>query len=254
MHLFLSPHYDDAVYACGGSIHKLTQSGAEVIIFTLMAGEPPDPLPVSPIVQEVHARWGAGHNPVQVRRAEDQQAAQQVGARTLYNELPDCIYRTSGTMPLYATTEALFGPVHMDDPALLRLRALGLAFGGVSKLYAPLSIGHHVDHQIVRDWALLLRQQHPHLALTFYADYPYTRNPAATQTALDFFAGALPLQAHQEVLSEADMQAKIAGMQAYGTQISTFWQDAEDLARDVRAAFSENGQYIERFWQVVSPT
>ena len=248
-HLFLSPHYDDAVYSCGGTIHQLTQQGQQVIIFTLMAGSPPDPMPDTPIVQDVHKRWQAGADPVQVRRAEDQQAATLLGARTLYNELPDCIYRTSGTMPLYPTVESIFGHIHIDDDAVLRLRGLGLAFDGLTALYAPLGVGHHVDHQIVRDWALGLKRATPELKLLLYADYPYTRDPSALDAALAYYHPT-PLQAQPITLSEADLQAKIAAMQAYQTQLSTFWTDAAHLAADVRAAFTQDAVIREPYWRV----
>ncbi len=248
-HLFLSPHYDDAIYSCGGTIHQLTQQGQQVIIFTLMAGSPVDPAPDTPIVRDVHQRWQAGADPVQTRRAEDQQAATLLGARTLYNELPDCIYRTSGTMPLYPTTASIFGHVHIDDDALLRLRGLGLAFDGLSRLYAPLGVGNHVDHQLVRDWALSLKRETPELDLMLYADYPYSADLQAVQNALAYYDATL-LQADPVSLSEADLQAKISAMQAYKTQLSTFWGDAAHLAVDVRAAFTQDAVIREPYWHV----
>jgi len=59
MHLFLSPHLDDAVYSCGGTIHQLTSQGTPVQILTFMAGDPPTPLPDTPITRDLHRRWDA---------------------------------------------------------------------------------------------------------------------------------------------------------------------------------------------------
>ena len=40
-HLFLSPHYDDAVYSCGGTLASLTTAGENVTVLTVCAGSPP---------------------------------------------------------------------------------------------------------------------------------------------------------------------------------------------------------------------
>ncbi len=69
MHLFLSPHPDDAVLSCGGLIHQLTQKGEPVTILTVMAGDPPDPLPDTPLVRELHQRRSSRQNPCTSTRA-----------------------------------------------------------------------------------------------------------------------------------------------------------------------------------------
>lgn len=262
MHVFLSPHYDDAAYSCGGCIHQLAQNGHEAQILTVMAGEPPSPLPDSPIVREIHERWQAGYNPVPVRRAEDQAATAMLGVTVRYLTVPDCIYRTHDGNALYPNEASLFGPVHADDPAWQTLQQTTptLAIDTLTALYAPLAIGHHVDHQLVRDWALQMKAQHPALPLYLYADYPYTRQPQAIDAALSQLTIALH-DAHC-TYGDTSMRAKIRAMQAYSTQISTFWRDADHLAQDVRRAFAPSpsddtppqlvGLYAEKRWFIVS--
>jgi len=247
-HFFLSPHYDDAVYSCGGLIHQLTQQKQSVIIMTIMAGEASLPLPQTPVIRDNHQRWQAGGNPVIIRRQEDQKAAGILGAKTLYNDLPDCIYRSANKQALYPTEESLWQDVHEADSAFSALQALGLHFDGVEILYAPLAVGNHVDHQIVRAWAQHLARQFPQLRLKFYEDYPYTRHQKAIRHALASLD--INLKPEEIILTEADMQAKISAMVCYESQITTFWEDETKVDADVRHTFRNNqsGQYVEKLW------
>lgn len=246
MHLFLSPHYDDAIYSCGGLIHQLAQQGESVLIFTIMAGEPLLPLPETPVIADNHTRWQAGQSPVMIRREEDQSAAEVVGAETLYNDLPDCIYRTHEGVALYPDEASLWGPVHADDPAVAMLEILGLVYGSAETIYAPLAVGNHVDHQIVHNWAQMLEKDYP---VKYYTDYPYLRDPDAVEAALQRFSPSL--RAEPITLGEADMQAKIRAMTCYTTQIQSFWPDAAALDAEVRQTFSDaqSGTFVERLYK-----
>lgn len=244
-HIVLSPHYDDAVYSCGGMIAQHTAAGELVEIFTLMAGTPSLPLPDTPVLRDNHGRWDAGENPVQQRRAEDEAAAAIVGASVRYATLLDCIYRTANGAALYPDEVSLWERIHPDDPAPGQLRALELTEG--AQVYAPLGVGAHVDHLLVRDWALALQQTRPDLRVTFYAEYPYLRQPEAVDAALA--SASLPLVPQFVMLDEAAMQRKIAAMKAYRSQISSFWKDVAAVDAEVRQTFaSPQGGYAERFY------
>ncbi len=247
MHLFLSPHYDDAIYSCGGRIAQLTDAGETVQILTLMAGIPHLPLPDTPIVQDNHQRWQAGENPVHQRREEDQAAARLVGASVQYAELLDCIYRTADGAALYATEESLWGGVHPDDPAIPQLRAIPLP-AGITALYAPLGVGDHVDHLLVRDWALEIVAQKPTFPVIFYEEFPYMRDPAAVAKAIKQIPVSLAMQTVS--LPEDRMQRKIAGMKAYRSQIRSFWENESAVALEVRRTFTQpSGEYGERVYR-----
>ncbi|MCU0511323.1 MAG: PIG-L family deacetylase [Anaerolineae bacterium] len=264
MHLFLSPHFDDAVYSCGGLLHRLAQAGETVRVYTVMGALPPDPLPDSPIVQELHARWQAT-DPVATRRLEDETALHALNAEAAYNSLiPDAIYRLSpARVPLYPAAAALFATVQPDDPALRLLIAKipnchtlwqRILFDDVTgamsfeqnaappTVYAPLAAGQHVDHQIVRDWALVIARAHPEIHLRFYEDYPYIREPAALHQALAAFPHRLT--AHTVHLTDEAVQAKMQGIAAYRSQFSSFWQDEADLRQDLLSVLRRTGDGI----------
>lgn len=69
-----------------------TQQGEKVEIWTVCAGNPPEG-PLSPYAQTLHQRWQTGPEAVAVRRQEDQEACQRIGALPRYFSIPDCIYR-----------------------------------------------------------------------------------------------------------------------------------------------------------------
>ncbi len=259
MHLFLSPHFDDAVLSCGGTIHHLVQGGARVVVRTVMAGSPKEDeiRPDTPITRTLHARWKAGEDPVIERIREDEAAVTGLGAEAEYMATwMDCIYRVSRRgEPLYATQESIFGKVHPDDIAGQLLPTIVLSPDDVPRaIYAPLGAGNHVDHQIVRAWALELGRQYPWVTIRFYEDYPYTEKPERIEQALADFALLEPgLKLRTEIvrLDEADLAAKVKAVACYRSQINSFWQDEAAMETAVRAAVArtEGG---ERFRVVVS--
>ena len=249
MHLFLSPHLDDAVLSCGGTIHHLTAAGESALVLTIMAGDPPPDLPDTPIVRDLHQRWAVGYHPAQARRDEDRAALGRLGAAVHHLPLGDCVYRVAADgRALYPSEESLFGEVDPADPALDWLRAQALP--PFSAIYAPLGVGHHVDHQIVRDWGLWLARRDGR-RLILNEEYPYPRDAAAADAAHSFYAGYRLEAAHRE-LDDADVNAKIEAIARYRSQISTFWADLDAMAHDVRAAMRAGEGYHERLWHMES--
>ena len=131
----------------------------------------------------------------------------------------------------------------VDDDATFR-RAMAKALG----------VGHHVDHQIVRDWGLQLRKDNPWLALKFYEEYPYSEKDGAVDRAMQFFTSPTPplnLQPETVTLSEDDVQAKLKAITYYETQFDSFWNSKEAMEMSIRKALiaAGNGQPGERFWK-----
>lgn len=264
MHLFLSPHLDDAILSCGGLIHHLILRGESVLLRSFMTGDPPHPLPDTPLVRDLHRRWAAGENPYQQRRAEDRKAAQSLGADVQHLGWLDCPYRTSPSgEPLYVHNDDLFGAVHPDDPLLREKITLP---ADAEKIYAPLGAGGHVDHKVIVQLVNKLRSQ---TALYFYEEYPYSASSGeaarvtyhsgvqkvgaeAVQAALAAFDA--PLQPFLIPLDDENLVAKIAAIGCYESQISSFWDDKADMAACVRRYAQEVAPEqpigAERLWTV----
>ncbi|QPC84853.1 PIG-L family deacetylase [Phototrophicus methaneseepsis] len=255
MKLFLSPHFDDAAYSCGGTIYTLNKGDQSVRVVTVMAGELPDPLPHTPIVEDLHQRWQAGYDPIVTRKREDEAAMRALGGVSFrYLPIGDCVYRTDNGVALYPTEESLWDNVHPHDPAVARLAETPLyALTQTTDLlgmeiYAPMGVGAHVDHLIVRQWAYRLADANPQAKLYFYADYPYIRDSAAIDKALVHHRQLVP---ELFSFSESAMNAKIAAMRCYRSQVSTFWPDEEAIDADARSTFTYEGQFAERYWHYI---
>jgi len=253
-HVIISPHFDDGVFSCGGAARQLTTAGHTVLVITMMGGLFDGELPQTPILADLHRRWGAGVDPLRQRQIEDERASGALGVDFMHVPLPDCVYRVAGDMALYPTEESLFGAVHPADYAPRLLKGIQIPeLETATKVYLPLGVGHHVDHQIVRDWGMTQMRDAPDKsALRFYVEFPYSKADRSTEMALG--AIDLPLEPADVILSEAEMKAKIGAIACYDSQISTFWADLVAMERDVRRAFTDSlsGAYTERFWKIAS--
>jgi LmbE family N-acetylglucosaminyl deacetylase len=253
--LVLSPHPDDAPLSLGGWIHQRTQSGDQVTILTAMSADPALPLPSSPIIAELHARWAAGQQPSEARRAEDSAAARVVGAEIAFLSITDCIYRTeSHGNALYQSEASLFSVPHPDDPALPVPATLRDLVSAADVLIAPLTVGGHVDHRIVQAWALELWHSGVVKDLRFFTDYPYAENVEALNSALERIA--LPLQPDVIALTEFDVRAKINAIACYHSQISTFWSSVNAMETTICSYLTGGGQHdpSETLWHPMRST
>ncbi len=250
-HVFISPHFDDAVLSCGGTLAKLAGGGAPVTVVTAMGASRVSEFPESPIVADLHQRWQAGIDPLRTRRDEDLAALRSLGVGCRHLPLADCVYRQVEGTPLYPTEDSLFDRVHPADYAgeyLNQTPILDLELQQI--VYLPLGVGHHVDHQIVHEWGL--RQaaaEHVNLRWRFYAEFPYANSreeiaDAARRIGLQFREIRIELD-------EADVRAKIEAIACYRSQISTFWNDLEQMETEARRSMQDSatGKYLERYWE-----
>ncbi|HXF63595.1 MAG TPA: PIG-L family deacetylase, partial [Caldilineaceae bacterium] len=172
--IYLSPHLDDVALSCGGQIFQQTQAGARLLIVTVMAGDPP--AAVSGYARSLHERW-AVEEATAARRAEDLAACRILGAEPLHWPIPDCIYRCHPLTgkPFYLSDDDLFGEAAAEEAGLAAELAERLAaLPPHGRLVAPLAVGHHVDHQLVRQAAELACGPE---RLLYYEDYPYAQLP-----------------------------------------------------------------------------
>jgi LmbE family N-acetylglucosaminyl deacetylase len=240
--LYLSPHFDDAVLSCGGQIYEQTARGERVLIVTVAAGEPQTEVR-SFFAEYQHFVWGlSAEEAVAARRAEDARAAAQLGADLLTWSLPDAIYRLdpANGEPLYTSNEAIFGPVSPAEAPLTGVLAAQMAdLPPASRVFAPLALGNHVDHQLVRAAA-----EQAMAGLFYYEDYPYVqREPETLEAALQ------PPEQWQSLtipLSETAIAARIAAIGAYQSQLGMLFNGPESMARLVREQVQTAGG--ERCW------
>jgi LmbE family N-acetylglucosaminyl deacetylase len=256
-HVYLSPHLDDVVLSCGGLIRQQVKAGQRPLVITLFAGQPPGDVELSAFAQSLHARWGHPEGLIAARWAEDQAALAVLGADYLRLNYADCIYRGrrqagrtgSSQDPgwYYASEQALFGPVHpaehgLPDELAATLNEL-VPIGDGLTLYAPLTVGNHVDHQLTYVAALILRTRG--WRVCFYEDYPYASNQDALSAVLTA-RGIEQGQSSLIPLSEDDLAAKVQAIACYQSQLQVLFGGVEAMAALARDHISAVGG--ERLW------
>lgn len=268
--LALASHYDDAAFSCGGTLHRLASGGRRVLVVTVCAAPPGKSL--SPYAAALHRRWGAEPGTEQAtaramvarRRAEDEAALAVLGAEGAYLDVPDCIYRATPDGDwLYQDDRALFGAVARDDAVTMGHVAASLrGWPGINRrtrILCPLAVGHHVDHQLVRQAAVqaFAGRQPP---LRFYEDYPYAEDDEALAGVWAEEAGATDEASGSAWrprvvrLGEEHLAAKLAAAARYRSQISTFWTDAAEQERALHDFALRRGRGrwpAERLWEPV---
>lgn len=214
------------------------------MVVTFMTGDPPAG-DLSPFAQFQHTSWELpAQEAYAVRRGEDAAALQLLGADFCHIGFMDCVYRRSQAGFCYVTEESLFGPVHPDDELRVkelagRLDGMGSLSPGVS-VFSPLAVGNHVDHQLVRRAAELWCRSR----LLYYEDFPYSDGASTPAEAGAASPRIVPL-------SEADVEAKVAAIGRYRSQVEVLFGGYVELEASVRAygrlASGEEG-WAERFW------
>ena len=73
-HIFLSPHFDDVVYSCGGTLGVQVYAGLHPLVITVFGGTPDTQVELSPFAQQIHRSMGFRQDitaAIQARRQED---------------------------------------------------------------------------------------------------------------------------------------------------------------------------------------
>lgn len=253
-HIFLSPHFDDAVFSCGGTLGVQISVGLHPLVLTVFGGVPTTGTSLSPFALDVHRKMGFSQDvaaAVQTRRAEDAQALELLGADYLWLDYPDAIYR--GTPAYYTQESQLIGGIvhpndHMIDEELAEtLISLHNRLPD-AVWYAPLAVGRHVDHQIVCSAADRLTQLGARVNL--YEDFPYVVNKAGSLIErLNEFGNALE-PGLVEMSEMLHLRQKAAA--SYASQIASNFGDQATMFKTI-ASYSHNIRpvetvHLERYW------
>jgi len=227
--IVFSPHLDDAALSCGGRIHRRTARGEKVLVVTIFTGDVPEgPLPE--LAVKVLLSMGLGReDAMQIRQREDEAACEILGAEPVHWPFLECPLRTDEAgESLYPTFRELFGePRGEDEPLLDEISDAMRELPPADHLVAPLGIGSHVDHHLVRRAAERVFDDR----LAYYEDFPYVRKAFALKRALGtrrkWREESLPLD-------EQNLRAKIRAVAAYGSQIAPLFGSERRMERRLR--------------------
>ena len=257
-HLFLSPHYDDIPLSAGATVRLLADHDHLPESIVVFGSEPNPDLPLTPFARELHDVWGlSAERVIASRRAEELTASAILGARTGVLPFRDAIYRGE----LYLSDDDLFGaPATAEAPLPAAIAAsleLPPAPDPATRIYAPLGVGRHVDHQTVFRAAVDLASQG--WEVWFYEDIPYALKTNALEARLADITKTMPLEPVARVPADATWERKLDAILSYPSQLETVFRTYVGVGTnrneisDALAAYARGaGQGIlaERFWQL----
>jgi LmbE family N-acetylglucosaminyl deacetylase len=220
----LSPHLDDAALSCGAMmIHACQTIPVTVATLFTEAGPPPYTLSARRYLHQV----GAKDAPAlyRQRREEDRAALQPLGITCVHAGLVDAPFRRqpgnqAGSwwvrlMPELAHIYPIYrlnitsGRIAAADAGTLSAAASliqRLAAAGHALVLAPLGVGRHVDHVLVRTAA-----ERSGADIAYYSDFPHNQHHPADRAFIK-----------RNALIEArwplSLEAKAELVRAYGTQ------------------------------------
>ena len=185
----LSPHLDDAILSCGALISHARQTAPiTVVTFFTEAGPGPHTLSAKRYLRQVGAVDAAGL--YAARRTEDAEVMERLGVGWLHLGMPEGLFRrrplplpvprwaqrilpeVAHVYPTYRMHLACGRIAAQDEPTVQRAaRAVAsLASRGQALFLAPLAVGGHADHLIVRRAA---EAAMPVAPVVHYSDFPY---------------------------------------------------------------------------------
>jgi LmbE family N-acetylglucosaminyl deacetylase len=252
-HIFLSPHFDDVVYSCGGTLGVQVSAGLRPLVITVFGGAPASPVALSPFASNIHRQMGFRQDAqaaVAIRRREDAAALDHLQVDYLWLDYLDAIYR--GDPPYYTSDEQLLGgQVHPGDLSIDHQLAENLV-ALQERLpdtvwYAPLAVGRHVDHLIVLSAADRLIERGANVKL--YEDFPYVIEPGAREARLNDFGNTLE-PALVEMSEMLSLRQEASAMYASQSDLNfggknNMFQAMETYTYSIRPVHTV---HLERFW------
>ena len=196
------------------------------------------------------------------RRLEDERFAYFAEASIVFLDLPDAVFRG------YEGDDQLLAMPRPDDRAPIDLLVQEIARLEPQKVYLPLGVGNHVDHQLVREVGVALLEQGrrwvtpgPEYAgiVSWYEDFPYAWWNDF-QRIDDLPAGVLAgvpadVRVAPEFADISDMlDRKIVGIRLYESQLDRLFGGADAMADAVRgyaakvAGLNGRSGSAERYW------
>lgn len=238
-HVVLAPHLDDAALSLGSSIAAWTAKKERTVVMTICAGLPSPLEDLSPLADAMTG--GSAHAWMRARRREEERAIGLLGADHGFGTALDAIFREPAR---YERIAALFERPDLSDSLFAHAYGLVSVIAGLArraKIYAPLGIGRHVDHQIVCAAAL---RAVPRERGFFYEDVPYVFTAGAREARVaelrgmgfDFQRAGRPARVNEK---------KFVAVEAYESQREPLFGSKPNAVREALSA-----QKSEPLWRV----
>ncbi len=226
--LAISPHLDDAVFSCGGTLATLASRGWTVTVATVFTASVARPDGFA-LACQLDKGIGAEIDYMALRRDEDAAACQALGLHPpVWMPFREAPHRG------YGSAAALFAGLRDDDTVnevIGRDLKRMIAVEPPDLVLAPQGVGAHVDHvQVVR----ALRSEAGRLPVLWWTDFPYS---VRADTPTRPFEDAMTrLDCTEVVLSADALDRKRLACRAYASQIGFQFGGPEGLDQRLDAS------------------
>ncbi len=217
--LFISPHLDDVVFSCGGTLARLAADNWRTILCTVFTKSVPRPQGFA-LACQLDKGLPPEIDYMKLRRAEDCQAARILNAgEVLHLNFAEAPHRG------YESAAELFAEIKSGDDVwhgIAEYLALLNDIHQPDLIFAPQGLGNHVDHRQTIRAALEFSAAEK---ICWYRDTPYSiRQPNASPADLP---GNNRLEMPLDIASF--LERKIAACAAYASQINFQFGGADQL-------------------------
>jgi LmbE family N-acetylglucosaminyl deacetylase len=235
---------------------------------TPLAGEPlmdDQPNQGAVMTDELMDQAAAGES-MATRRLEDERYALFAEASLVFLDLPDAVFRG------YEGDDELLGSPRDDDDAPIDFVRREIARLEPQKVYLPLGVGDHVDHQLMRRVGMAILGEGrawimpgPDWAgtVTYYEDFPYAAwsgfgrlDDLSADVRAEIPDGVSLWPEYADISDQ--VERKISGITLYESQIGRLFGGVKPMADTVRRRGRQvaelggfAGAYAERYWTSV---
>lgn len=189
---FVSPHLDDAVFSSGGLLSELSKKGYNITLINVFTKPSTGPYTLSIKKFLKSCGYTDAFKLYKDRISEDHDVAKKLGIKVINLNFIDALWRKKNLkfpfnmfakiIPEMGYIYPIFrfaiakGKIDKRDKKLITNVELKIkkVIKKQSVVFAPMAIGNHPDHQIVRNVSQKLFKQ-----IIYWADYPYIKNSDA---------------------------------------------------------------------------
>lgn len=243
-YIFFSPHLDDVVLSCGGLIAKLKKE--KVLIVTIFSDYQGQKYSKHARCYLEHLKFIDAKDYFNTRKKEERTAAKFLNYDFEWLDFPEAIFRFNKcllfTNYFYNSTKKLLGLVYKKDKNILFLIREKIEIilknksNNESKIYFPLGIGNHVDHQILHEIGLSFLKKR-FKKIYFYEDFPYViKTKKFKLKGLCF---------KKEMLSKRNLETKLTAILSYKSQINILFKGVLDFKQQF---FNFHKKNYEKYW------
>ena len=247
--VFIEPHFDDAIFSCGGVFAALAQKRSHVELVTVFTADPDPGQPLSPLAKQIHAGWKTERAPYEQRRKEGAEIENHPSVALSWLDIPEALYRNSKfdsfdqlmqqegpptADPAYQTVEARLEQIFSSEKS--------------TTIFAPLGVGGHPDHRVVHAAVRTLARRRPNWTVWYYEDFPYVLDPRALKSRIN----AHPDRLRPTIVDvRATLDRRVQLGAGYASQVAGIFGTPERMRHEMVGYAGRVGtptHPCERFW------